>query len=1060
MMKKLLILVTVLIALTQVKLNAQIDTEFWFAAPDVTAGGSGPFRDRPIFLVISTLDEPAAVVILQPADLSFAPILENIPPNSTRQINLTNFLDRIETRPVNTIRTTGLLIRSSAPITAYYEVRSPNNTDIMTLKGKNANGTLFFTPFQTLWRNDNGEGGSEGLYNPPPRSGFIVMATDDTTDVTITPTNDFVGHPAGVPFTISLHRGQTYYCEAAGFSPNSRAPGTKITSTKPITVTVKDDMIDYDNTWGGADLAADQLISLDNTGKKHIAVRSALTLNDKAFILATEDNTDIFVNGEVTPAATLNAGEQYVYDFTSDAAFIEGSKNIYVWQISGIGDQIAGALIPSLECTGSNQVGFVRTSTNTFNLNITIKAGAEGSFVLNGNPNLVPASAFQPVPGSNGEYVFARIQFNTQQIPSGTTCLLQNFSTELFHLGTTQRSNGASANFGYFSNFSYLNLGTDRQVCIGDSVILDAGPGKTGYLWSTGDTTQKITVFQPGMYHVQVFSGSDCFATDTINVGYYEPPINLGGRDTICEGSSLLLAPPGVYLYQWQDGSTGNTFLVEEAGLYWVEVTDFQGCRTRDTIIVETSPRPENPVISGPTELCEGENVQLVMSPTVQGAQYRWFGPNNTVFTGQTLNLANLTAAQSGRYYGFYIVAGCESFSDSIDILIKPSPEVYLGLNDTICGNTPVVLNPNSGEGNTYLWQDNSTDSTFTVTASGVYSVTVSNDIGCSRSDTVSITFTPVPDNPVIVGQSVVCEGGSISLTVAQQPGVTYTWSGPAGFAATGNSINIFPINESNSGNYTVVGNIGNCFSDVINTGITVNENPVVTLPADQIICSDSLITIDAGAGFFNYSWSNGANTQTITVGPGTYVITVGTIAGCTASDTIVINSAGPTALFSSNPASTALPGVNISFTDQSQPNNGQINTWSWNFGNVATSANQNPSFAFTTPGTYDVSLLVIDENGCADQTSLQYLITGEFAIPNSFTPNGDGFNDLFVIAGLEAFPNSKLSVYNRWGNVVFSTTAYQNDWAATDQPDGVYFYILELSNGDTFNGDVTIVRK
>jgi len=1053
-------LITLIVSMvTAFTLNAQIDTEFWFAAPDVTAGGSGPFRDRPVYLVISTLNEPAAVVILQPADLGFAPILQNIPANSTQQINLTPFLDLIETRPANTVRTTGLLIRSSAPISAYYELRSPNNTDIFSLKGKNANGQLFYTPFQTLWRNDNGEGGGEGLYNPPPRSGFVVMATDDTTDVTITPTNDFVGHPSGVPFTISLQRGETYYCEAAGFAPTDRATGTKIESTKPITVTTKDDMIDYDGTWGGADLAADQLIAAEYTGKRHNVVRSGLTLNDKAFILATEDSTDIFVDGIATPAATLNAGEQYVYDFTADASFIEGTKNIYVWQISGIGDQIAGAVIPSLECTGSNQVSFVRTSTNTFSINVTIKAGSEGGFTLNGDPTLVPASAFSPVPGSNGQYVYARIQFSTTQIPSGTTCLLQNFSAELFHLGVTQRSNGASCNFGYFSNFSYLNLGTDRQVCIGDSVRLDAGPGKTAYLWSTGDTTQRVTVYETGQYWVEVFSGSDCSATDTIDVGYYEPPINLGGRDTICEGSTLVLAPPGVFLYVWQDGSTQNRFEVTEAGEYWVEITDFQGCRTRDTIIIETSPRPETPVISGPAEICEGEPVFFTMSPTVANAQYRWFGPNNTVFAGQSLNLGTLSSNQSGKYFGFYIVDGCESFSDSIEINIAQSPEVYLGLNDTICGNTPVVLNPNSGDG-TYLWQNNSTDTTFTVTSSGLYWVEVTNEFNCSRRDSVTITFLPVPNNPVIVGQSVVCFGGQIALEIDPQPGTIYTWNGPNNFTATGTSINISPIDFEDSGDYTVVAQIGNCQSEVIVTGIEVNPNPEVTLPDDIIICNDSLITLDAGEGFFNYLWSTEENTQTISVGSGTYWVRVGTISGCVDSDTIVITASGPIAAFSSNPASSALPGVNISFTDLSQSGNWPINAWAWNFGDIGNSNIQNPTFAFNTPGTYIVTLLVEDENGCRDEASQQYLISGSFAIPNSFTPNGDGFNDLFVVVGLEAYDNVKLNIYNRWGNVVYSSNDYNNDWAATDQPDGVYFYILELGNDETYNGNITILRK
>ena len=80
--------------------------------------------------------------------------------------------------------------------------------------------------------------------------------------------------------------------------------------------------------------------------------------------------------------------------------------------------------------------------------------------------------------------------------------------------------------------------------------------------------------------------------------------------------------------------------------------------------------------------------------------------------------------------------------------------------------------------------------------------------------------------------------------------------------------------------------------------------------------------------------------------------------------------------------------------------------------------------------------------------------------MPNSFTPNGDGFNDFFVIQGLEAFPNTKLTIFNRWGSEVYSVSSYTNNWDASDAPDGTYFYILELFNGEKINGDVTIIRK
>ena len=82
-----------------------------------------------------------------------------------------------------------------------------------------------------------------------------------------------------------------------------------------------------------------------------------------------------------------------------------------------------------------------------------------------------------------------------------------------------------------------------------------------------------------------------------------------------------------------------------------------------------------------------------------------------------------------------------------------------------------------------------------------------------------------------------------------------------------------------------------------------------------------------------------------------------------------------------------------------------------------------------------------------------------EIQIPNVFSPNGDLFNDVFEIKNLGQYPNSKLMIYNRWGNEVFSATGYKNDWKAEDIPDGTYFYVLELTENDTRTGAVTIMR-
>lgn len=1047
--------------------KAQIDVEFWFAPPEITCGTlgecAGTRRDGPVFVVVSTLNEPATVQLWKPADLSFTPLIFNLAANSTQQIPINREL--FETKPADSVVTTGLLIRSTAPITAYYEIRSPNNTDIFTLKGKNALGTDFYLPFQNDYINKDILNGQ--FYNPLPKSGFVIIATDDTTTVTITPTKDvFGGHPANVPYTIFLQRGQTYYGEAIDQDPANRLIGTHITSDKPITVTVKDDMIDLNEfTDGGADIAGDQIMPVDWIGTRYVVIRGNLQntpLNeagDRAYVLATEDNTQIFIDGSTTPSATINRGEQFrlimantVYEITSD-------KPVYVWQISGIGDQLAGAIIPSLECTGSNQVGFVRSSSNTFIMNLIIKggAGAENDFVLNGNPNLVQGSAFQPIPGS--DYLYAQITFSSNAIPAGTTSLLQNFGTELFHMGLINRGNAQTCNFGYFTSYSYLNLGDNRQQCIGDSAVLDAGPGKTSYLWNTGEITQKITVFEEGTYYVEVTSGSECAATDTITLQFYEPPLDLGVNDTICEGTTLLLSPPGVYLFEWQDGSTNSTYLVTQPGEYSVSVTDFQGCFNRDTINIANTPKPPTPILAGGGTFCEGDPFSLTMTAAPFG-QYNWIGPNFTFFTGQIIAPPSIPSS-SGAYAGFYAVGSCQSDPDTINLQVNPRPEAEIGLNDTICGVTTVTLNPGLSQPDyQYLWQDGSTDSTLTINNSGIFSVTIVNSFNCSVSDTVSIFFSPLPNPVTIAGDTVICEGESFSFGFIPQAGADYAWTGPNGFVTSGSTVNIIDAQTGGSGVYTVQPSLNGCVIPPSSVTINIYENPIVSV-SDTVACGqNSTVLVDAKEGFATYSWSNDAVTQTASFGPGTHFVTVTNSFGCAATDTFTVGTGGPTAQFVINPSNAAVVNTNVSFEDQSVSSGSPISSWSWtnnqnNFSNI-----QNPVVTYADPGVFTITLTVVDENGCADSTSQSYTVTSDLSIPNSFTPNGDGFNDFFVIKGLQAYPNSDIVIYNRWGNEVYASSSYQNNWGAENHPDGVYFFVLKLNNGETLKGDITVIRK
>lgn len=1039
----------------------QIDTEFWFAAPDVTEGtGSEPRRDSTVYFVVSTLNEAATIRINQPANPGFEPVVINLPPNSTQAVNLGLRLSQLETKPANAVLNTGVLIRSTAPITAYYEIRSNANREIFSLKGKNALGTKFYTPFEDSF--GNSEFFNNLPYVPFPRAGFVVVAAFDSTTVSITPRLDVLGHPGNETFDVFLMRGESYYVEAIDGDLANKPYGTKIESDKPVAVTIKDDMITQDlSTTSGADIASDQMFAYEYTGAQHVVVRGALQGDpDRVVVLATADGTEIIVGGNPVPGV-FNEGEQYVFTLDQPSAFIETTEKVYVFHATGQSDQLSGALIPPLECTGSTQIGFVRPTLGAFfSIDITIRAGGENDFLLNGNPDLIPGSAFSPVPGSDGEFLFARINYSTNQIPLGSANLVENTGDELFHLGLLTATSGNSANYGYFSSFSYLNIGELSEVCLNDSLVLDAGPGKTGYTWSTGEETQTITVTSPGTYFVDAFSGTQCVASDTIVVSYYEPPVTLGGNDTICDGTTLNLNIDGNYLFQWQDGSTGPSIEVSEEGWVWVEVTDFQECTLRDSAYISVSPRPLTPEITGDSIYCEGSVLDLSLTST-DNALYRFIRPDSTVTFNQNLLIENLTQDDAGLYFGFISVEGCESFKDSVEVQVIPAPLFNFPEDETLCdGETFEISTGLDPAGLNFSWQDGSNDPEFTATETNNYFVDVVNEFDCLATDSIFITFTPLPENPAVTGNEVACEGDEFAVSTEDQEDVIFTWTGPTGTVLSTESSLVLPdVTTALAGVYTVQAELNDCLSEVIEFTVDISENPIVILPNDTVICEGEEIIIAADGDFASYSWSTGSDEFMIIGGDGTYELTVTNDAGCEGSDLITVTESGPEAGFNFTPSGIVEPGTVIGFTDQSSPGQTAIVSREWDFGDGTIRSSTNPTHQYITSGVYTVTLTVTDANGCTSTAEAVITAAFDLRIPEGFSPNGDGVGDLFIIQGLEAFPGSTLQVFNRWGGVVFETVRYNNDWDGDNLPVGTYFYILKLSNGEDFAGPVTIAR-
>jgi gliding motility-associated-like protein len=149
--------------------------------------------------------------------------------------------------------------------------------------------------------------------------------------------------------------------------------------------------------------------------------------------------------------------------------------------------------------------------------------------------------------------------------------------------------------------------------------------------------------------------------------------------------------------------------------------------------------------------------------------------------------------------------------------------------------------------------------------------------------------------------------------------------------------------------------------------------------------------------------------------------------------------------------------------------------TYSWSGPNGFISSEQNPIISnsdTTESGTYSLG---IEANGCFSEiVSTEVIVDNcdslDFFIPEGFSPNGDGINDLFVIRGIQFYPNNDFMIFNRWGDKIFETHGYLNTWDGTNAngvtvgtdelPVGTYFYVLDLGDGsDIFKGPIYLNR-
>jgi gliding motility-associated-like protein len=514
------------------------------------------------------------------------------------------------------------------------------------------------------------------------------------------------------------------------------------------------------------------------------------------------------------------------------------------------------------------------------------------------------------------------------------------------------------------------------------------------------------------------------------------------------------LAPPvpaGVTVVSNNPGNTDSVILKFVGsplsyGFHRVNLYGYDNQSPPDTsfasFVIEVDSAPRYHVTISKDTICKGDSTTL----TASGVQnYYWS-------TGATTSSIKVSPPTTQTYTLGLSNGKCvKDTSVTITVLQKPVPTIRV-VKDTLCPKDSSLLI--AGGGGPYKWSTGQTTDSIWVKPSSdsTYNLVIVNR--CA-TDTVKkkVYAIRVGRVTVSVSKDSICQGDSTKLTASG--GGTYLWT-------TGSTSSAITVTPSGNTTYTLVTTFnGKCSVDTT-INIAVTPYPVVTVNSGNICAGQCVQLTASSSGPNNYLWSTGATTDTITVCPGTtttYTVNVSRNKCITKKNTTVVVNAG--ALVTACCNQTIENGTTVQLTASG------VTTYQWlpNSGlNCDTCATVMATPSITT--TYTV--IGTDKNGCKSEQEVTVDVAcNDFVVPNIFTPNNDGINDVFLIPA-QYMSKFSVTIYDRWGNKVFTSTDANKSWTGVNSSgewvsNGTYYYMItaECSSGVSYNkkGFVQLLR-
>lgn len=654
--------------------------------------------------------------------------------------------------------------------------------------------------------------------------------------------------------------------------------------------------------------------------------------------------------------------------------------------------------------------------------------------------------------------------------------------------------------------------------CSVTNVTLSATPGSgVTYAWTgpgivSGATTANAVVNQAGTYSLTVTNTSNgCSNTSpaiaTVSQNGVVPPASVASSGTITCGTpslSLSGSTSAGSTYQWTgpgivSGAATATAVINVPGSYVFSVTNTSsGCSNSTTVTITQNTGAPSPSITASgngTLTCTNTTLTLTGTPS-SGVNYAWSGPG--IVSGSTT--ANPVINQPGTYSltTTNTVNGCSNVTPAVISVTQNTAAPVVNTTTTAgsgsltCSVSSVTLSATPSSGVSYTWSgpgivSGGTTANPVVNASGNYSVTVTNTVtGCSNVSGSAGSVVNVPTNTTVpaaiinaaTSGTITCTNTMVTIDAtasATGTSITYSWTSAGGPMSNSNT-NIPSITSGGDYTLTVTDSENGCTNTAT---VTIPDNvsyPVgVSAGTNTVLpCNNTSIVLKGSSSSLNvsYSWAgpgsytfNGQNATGVTA-PGSYTVTVtDNNTGCRSTAVVSVATQSVNAAFTADQTSGLAP-LPVNFTNTSTGGS----SYSWNFGDGNTANTYNSSNTYQGSGTYTVVLTVYNASQtCFDTASVVIVLEDELSleIPNVFTPNGDGTNDVFTIKS-KGVKEISLQIFNRWGEKLYEFTGAKAAWdGMTGQggivPDATYFYFVKaIGYSDAVierNGTVNLFR-